>query len=49
MTDNDKADEKSHSATNEPWKKPGQTAQDPANQHPDPDVVEKEKGKKGIG
>jgi hypothetical protein len=37
----------SHSATNEPWTKPGQTSQDPAHQHPPgKDVVEQEKNKK---
>jgi hypothetical protein len=37
----------SHSATDEPWKKPGQTSQD-ENQQPTPNVVEQEKAKKGI-
>jgi hypothetical protein len=40
-------EEKSHSATDEPWKKPGQTSQD-SSQQPSPNVVEEEKGKKGI-
>jgi hypothetical protein len=43
----DKKDEKSNSTTNEPWKKPGQTSQDES-QQPTPNVVEQEKGKKGI-
>jgi hypothetical protein len=33
--------------TNEPWKEPGQTSQDPSIQPP-PDAVEQEKNKKGI-
>jgi hypothetical protein len=37
---------KSHSATDEPWKHPGQNSQDPDNQHPTPNVVEQEKQKK---
>ena len=42
------SEEKSHSGTNEPWKNPNQTAQDPANHHTDPNVIEKEKKKKDI-
>jgi hypothetical protein len=42
------AEKASHSATHEPWKKPGQTSQDET-QKPTPNVVEQEKGKKGIG
>jgi len=41
------AEKSSHSATHEPWKKPGQTSQD-EDQQPTPNVVEQEKGKKGI-
>jgi hypothetical protein len=37
----------SHSATDEPWKEPGQTSQDHS-QQPSPNVVEQEKQKKGI-
>lgn len=33
---------KSHSATDEPWKLPGQSSQDPDHQHPINDVVERE-------
>ena len=41
------AEDSSHSATHEPWKKPGQTSQDD-DQQPTLNVVEQEKGKKGI-
>lgn len=40
------SEEKNHAGTDEPWKNPGQTAQDPANHKPDPDVLEKEERKK---
>ena len=43
----EKADEKSNSTTNEPWKEPGQTSQD-SSQQPTPNGVEQEKGKKSI-
>jgi hypothetical protein len=33
---------KSHSATDEPWKHPGQNSQDPDNQHPIDDAAEQE-------
>jgi hypothetical protein len=33
---------KSHSATDEPWKHPGQNSQDPHNQHPVDDAAEQE-------
>lgn len=43
----DKADEKSHAATHEPWKKPGQTSQDPSIKPlPKEDVIEQQKHKK---
>lgn len=41
------AEKSSHSETHEPWKKPGQASQDD-DQQPTPNVVEQEKGKKGI-
>ena len=37
----------SHSATHEPWKKPGQTSQDESIKPPE-NVVEQEKNKKDI-
>jgi len=46
VSDN-KNDKQSSSTTNEPWKKPGQTSQDDS-QQPTPNVIEQEKGKKGI-
>ena len=45
--DNEKKTENCGSATREPWKHPGQASQD-SNFQPDPDVLEKEKKKKGI-
>lgn len=36
------SDKKSHSATNEPWKHPGQSSQDPSNQHPIDNAAEQE-------
>jgi len=43
----DKADETSGSATHEPWKKPGQTSQDPSQQPlPKEKAIEQQKNKK---
>jgi hypothetical protein len=36
------SDKKSHSATDEPWKHPGQNSVDPDNQHPINDAAEQE-------
>jgi hypothetical protein len=35
-------DKKSHSATDEPWRHPGQNSQDPDNQHPTDGAAEQE-------
>jgi hypothetical protein len=36
------SDKKSHSATDAPWKHPGQNSVDPDNQHPIDDAAEQE-------
>jgi hypothetical protein len=38
----EKMNDKSHSATHEPWKHPGQSSQDPANHQPIDDAAEQE-------